>query len=56
MAALLLSLSISFYGSLYTKNLKISLREGKPGKNCERKEASDYGWKILTVGFVLTSQ
>lgn len=51
MAALLLSLSISFYVSLYTKNLKISLREGKPGKNCERKKASDYWWKILTVGF-----
>ena len=55
MAAPLLSPSISFYVSLYTKYLKISLREGKPGKNCKRKKAPDYGWKILTVGFCFNS-
>ena len=39
MAALLLSLSISFYVSLYTKNLKISLREGKnPAKIAREKK------------------
>ena len=40
MAAPLLSPSISFYVSLYTKYLKISLREGKPDKNCKRKKST----------------